>query len=284
MKFNQVAPFTEEAGRMKEKANGSKPNMPIIPNLAYKLNLQHFAQATRSGEDEIMFGLADIIIGEGSDVIKFDGKNGDKDSYLQVEGGSVKFEPTLEDIKFADYGDNPYDQRVIGYEVTVTVVAGQETIDTLKLAIAGTQDVKDGETTTGVTDAPLGASNRRRAKSMRIHPRFAGKDHSRDINIYKVATNSDVERSFANEQGSFEMEFVAYARDNADANKPGNYFFTGAVDPNGVLPDYETLVGGTTGPSMGDLSGSGQSQPDTRTATSESTSTRTTTSESTSNA
>ena len=89
---------------------------------------------------------------------------------------------------------------------------------------------------TGVTDAPLGASNRRRAKSMRIHPRFAGTNHSRDINIYKVATNSDVERAFANEQGSFEMEFVAYARDNADANKPGNYFFTGEVDPNNVLP------------------------------------------------
>ena len=173
MKFNQVAPFTVEAGRMKEKANAFKPNMPKRPDLAYKLNLQHFAQATRSGEDEIMFGLADIIIGSGDDIIKFDGKNGDKDSYLQVEGGSVKFEPTLEDIKFADYGDNPYDQRVIGYEVTITVVAGQETIDTLKLAIAGTQDVKDGDKVTGVTDAPLGASNRARAKSMRIHPRFA---------------------------------------------------------------------------------------------------------------
>ncbi len=281
MQFKQVAPFTAEAGRMKEQANAFKPNMPKRPDLAYKLNLQHFAQATRSGEDEIMFGLADIIIGEGDDIIKFDGKNGDKDSYLQVEGGSVKFEPTLEDIKFADYGDNPYDQRVIGYEVTITVVAGQETIDTLKLAIAGTTDVKDGNKVTGVTDAPLGASNRRRAKSMRIHPRFAGTDHSRDINIYKVATNSDVERAFANEQGSFEMEFVAYARDNADANKPGNYFFTGEVDPNNVLPKYEDLIGGESdNPSMGDLSGSGQPQPDTRTSTSESTTGTNTTSES----
>lgn len=233
VKFKQVAPFTVEAGRMKEK----------LQNTPLKLNLQHFAQATRGGDDEIMFGLADIIIGQGDDIIKFDGKNGDDDSYLQVEGGSVTFEPTLEDIGFADFGDNAYDQRVIGYEVTITVVAGQETIDILKLAIAGTQDVKDGDTTTGVTDAPLGASNRRRAKAMRIHPRFAGTDHSRDINIYKVATNSEVERAFANEQGSFEMEFVAYARDNADANKAGNYFFTGAVDPNGVLPTWEALVG-----------------------------------------
>lgn len=232
-KIKQVAPFTVEAGLIKEKA--AKP---------YKLDLQFFASSTRAGDDEIMFGLADIIIGEGEDIIKFDGKNGDERSYLQVEGGSITFEPTLEDIKFADYGDNAYDQRVIGYEVTVTVVAGQETIDMLQLAIAGTTTVKDetGETT-GVTDSPLGASNRRRAKAMRIHPRFAGTDHSRDINLYKVATNSEVERSFANKQGTFEMEFSVYPRDNADANKPGNYFYTGAVDPNGVLPDWVTLVG-----------------------------------------
>ena len=38
MKFNQVAPFTVEAGRMKEKANAFKPNMPKRPDLAYKLN------------------------------------------------------------------------------------------------------------------------------------------------------------------------------------------------------------------------------------------------------
>lgn len=245
VKIKQVAPFTVEAGRFKE----------ALKEQPLKLNLQHFAQATRSGDDEIMFGLADIIIGEGKDIIKFDGKNGDKDSYLQVEGGSITFEPTLEDVSFADYGDNPYDQRVIGYEVTITVVAGQETIDILKLAIAGTQDVTSdgGKTVTGVTDAPLGASNRKRAKAMRIHPRFAGKDHSRDINLYKVATNSEVERAFGNEQGSFEMEFVAYARENANANKAGNYFYTGSVDPNGVLPDWEKLVGATDDDAEEDL-------------------------------
>ncbi|PTK45188.1 hypothetical protein BUZ61_16455, partial [Staphylococcus nepalensis] len=140
---------------MKEKA--AKP---------YKLDLQFFASSTRAGDDEIMFGLADIIIGEGEDIIKFDGKNGDERSYLQVEGGSITFEPTLEDIKFADYGDNAYDQRVIGYEVTVTVVAGQETIDMLQLAIAGTTTVQDetGETT-GVTDSTLCASTPRRANA-----------------------------------------------------------------------------------------------------------------------
>ena len=61
------------------------------------------------------------------------------------------------------------------------------------------------------------------------------------------------------------MEFVAYARDNADANKPGNYFFTGEHDPNNVLPPYKELVGGESDQAtMGELSGSGRTQPDTR--------------------
>lgn len=237
MKIRHVAPFTVEAGRLKE----------ALKEQPYKLNIQHFAQAARANDDtEIMFGLADIMIGEGADIIKFDGKNGDKRSYLQVEGGSITFEPTFEDIKFADYGDNPYDQRVIGYEISITVIAGQETIDILKLAIAGTEDVLEGEgdsaKVTGVTDSPLGASNRRRGKPMRIHPRFAGNDHSRDINVYKVATNSEVERSFGNEQGQFEMTFSAYPRDNADANKAGNYFYTGEKDPNDVLKSWDEVV------------------------------------------
>ncbi|WP_394274307.1 Ig-like domain-containing protein [Staphylococcus hyicus] len=206
-----------------------------------KLNLQHFAQ--RAGDDEIMFGLADIIIGEGDDIIRFDGKNGDERSYLQVEGGSVTFEPEFEDIGFQDFGNGPYDQRVVAFNITVTIVAGQETIDMLKLAIGGTQDVTSGHEVTGVADSPLGASNRKRAKPMRIHPRFR-KDHAADINIYKVASNSEVERAFGNEQGTLEMEFVAYPRDNADANKIGNYFYTGTTDPNGVLPTWDSLLKG----------------------------------------
>ncbi|WP_419791577.1 Ig-like domain-containing protein [Staphylococcus chromogenes] len=208
-----------------------------------KLNLQHFAQ--RAGDDEIMFGLADIIIGEGDDIIRFDGKNGDERSYLQVEGGSVNFEPEFEDIGFQDFGNGPYDQRVVAFNITVTIVAGQETIDMLKLAIGGTQDVTSDGQVTGVADSPLGASNRKRAKAMRIHPRFR-KDHAADINIYKVASNSEVERQFGNEQGTLEMEFVAYPRDNADANKIGNYFYTGTVDPNNVLPTWDALLGGST--------------------------------------
>lgn len=211
-----------------------------------KLNLQHFAQATRRGDDEIIFGISDIIIGEGDNIIKFDGKNGDKDSYLQAEGGSVSFEPELEDVVIADYGNSPYDQRSTGYNVTVSIVAAQQTIDMLLLAIAGTDTVDENGKITGVADAPLGASNRKNAKPIRIHRRADGDNHDNDINIYKAGANDEVEISSANEQGSLEISMSAYPRDNANPSRKGNYFFTGAVDPNGILPKWDELLNGNT--------------------------------------
>ena len=64
------------------------------------------------------FGPATIEIGEGADALKLGGVN-----YFQVDGGEFNAEPKLEDIKFQDYGDSPYDQRVSGYEGTLKVVA-----------------------------------------------------------------------------------------------------------------------------------------------------------------
>lgn len=211
-----------------------------------KLNLQHFAQATRRGDDEIIFGISDIIIGEGEDIIKFDGKNGDSNSYLQAEGGSVSFEPEMEDVIIADYGNRPYDQRSTGYGVTVSIVAAQQTIDMLLLAIAGTDTVDEDGKITGVADAPLGASNRKKAKPIRIHRRAEGDNHDNDINIYKAGANDEVEISSANEQGSLEISMTAYPRDNANPSRKGNYFFTGAVDPNGILPKWDELLNGNT--------------------------------------
>lgn len=211
-----------------------------------KLNLQHFAQATRRGDDEIIFGISDIMVGEGEDIIKFDGKNGDSNSYLQAEGGSVSFEPEMEDVVIADYGNSPYDQRSTGYNVTVSIVAAQQTIDMLLLAIAGTDTVDEDGKVTGVADAPLGASNRKKAKPIRIHRRAEGDNHDNDINIYKAGANDEVEISSANEQGSLEISMTAYPRDNANPSRKGNYFFTGAVDPNGILPKWDELLNGNT--------------------------------------
>ncbi|MDW5471702.1 Ig-like domain-containing protein [Staphylococcus nepalensis] len=210
-----------------------------------KLNLQHFAQSTRNGEDEIIFGLSDIIIGEGDEIIKFDGVDGDEKSYFQAEGGSVSFEPEMEDITIADHGNSPWDQRSTGYNVTVNIVAAQQTIEMLKLALAGTETVEQDGKVTGVADAPLGASNRKRGKSVRIHKR-SHSTHENDINIYKAASNGELEISSANEQGSLEIAMVAYPRDGATPKRKGNYFYTGNFDPNGILPKWDDLLNGNT--------------------------------------
>ena len=58
-----------------------------------------------------------------------------------------------------------------------------------------------------------------------------GEDTSEDIFIHKIANSSGMTKSFANEQGNYEMEFAMFPKDCADANKPNNYFYIGQ-DPD----------------------------------------------------
>lgn len=183
--------------------------------------------------EQIPFGPADIIIGTGEDAIKFDGKNV-TGSQLQAEGGNITIEPTFADITSVDFGEGPYDQYSTGVSVNVTIVALKESVETLKLAIASAQDVVDGAGggVTGVTDAPVGQSNRAKGVPVTIHPRNAGDIKDFDYNIYKMAPVESFERAFSLEQGTIQIQFMAYPRDGADATKGANFFYTGAVDPN----------------------------------------------------
>lgn len=185
---------------------------------------------------QIPFGPADIIIGTGEDAIRFDGKNQTAGSELQAEGGSINIEPTFADITSIDFGEGPYDQYSTGVTVTVTIVAMEESVETLKLALASTQDVIDGAggEVTGVTDAPVGQSNRSKGVPVTIHPRQAGELKDFDYNIYKMAPTESFERTFSLEQGTIQIQFTAYPRDGADASKGANFYYTGAVDPNGA--------------------------------------------------
>lgn len=185
---------------------------------------------------QIPFGPADIIIGEGPDAIRFDGKNVGG-SQLQAEGGSITIEPTFADITSVDFGEGPYDQYSTGVSVTVSIVALEESVETLKLALASTQDVVsvEGGAVTGVTDAPVGQSNRSKGVPVTIHPRNAGEIKDFDYNIYKMAPTESFERAFSLEQGTIQIQFMAYPRDGADATKGANFYYTGAVDPNATV-------------------------------------------------
>lgn len=180
--------------------------------------------------ERIPFGLSDITIGEVEDAIKFDGKN-----EFQADGGELTITPILEDIIIQDLGNGVYDQRVSGYEMSVTFVAAQESIDILELALGATEAITDteGGGKTGLMDARIGTSMRTKAKQVKIHPRQYPKDFTDyDITIYKMASVEGLTRSSANSQGNISVTLNGYPRDGMDADKPGNFFYIGGTDPN----------------------------------------------------
>lgn len=178
------------------------------------------------------FGMADYVLDEGLPTeIRFDGKMCEDGSLLQAEGGEVQLEPELSDITMADFGDTNYDQVVVGWNGTVTIVAAKSSLDLISKTLSGTVSFDENGKVVSVTDAPIGASLREGARTLRIHPRQMGEDTSEDIFIHKIANSSGMTKSFANEQGNYEMEFAMFPKDCADANKSNNYFYIGQ-DPD----------------------------------------------------
>lgn len=181
---------------------------------------------------KIPFGLADYIIGEGANAIKFDGKEN-----FQGDGGEVSIEPILEAVNVADFGATDYDDYLNGYTGTVTIVGAEHSLKLMETAMAFANPIvntTNPATTVGLTDAAIGKSMREKGSQMRIHPREMGADASLDIVLYKVASVGTYTRSFANEQGKNELEFKMYPRDDADASKGSNFFYVGTKDPNGT--------------------------------------------------
>lgn len=180
--------------------------------------------------DRIPFGPADITIGEGSNVLKFDGKD-----YLQVEGGEVTITPQFEDENFIDTGSGRYDAYLTGYEGSVTFTIGQESAKLLALVLAASQNITDTTTTNvvGITDAPIGTSMRTKAQKVTIHPRsLPASDKSKDIVLYKMASTGELSKSYGLAQGTMGVTLDMFPRDNMDASKGSNFFYTGSKDPN----------------------------------------------------
>ncbi|CEI81307.1 hypothetical protein BN997_01125 [Oceanobacillus oncorhynchi] len=178
-------------------------------------------------QKEYIFGVADITIGEGADQIKFDGKD-----YLQADGGSLNLTPQFTEFTFADFGETVVERRLSGWEGTVTIVAGQEDAEILKLALASTEpitDVDGGED--GSMDARIGT--KLVGRKVQIHPRILPENiKDRDWTIYNMASIEGFERDYNQEQGNVTITLTMMPREGFDASKPGNFFYRGAVDPN----------------------------------------------------
>lgn len=180
--------------------------------------------------EKIPFGMSDILIGDGIDGVNFNGID-----ELQAEGGEISITPILEDITIGDYGNGPFDRRIVGYEGTVTIVAAQESIKVLQLALAGASPITDGVTSevTGVTDSAIGTSLRASGKKVTIHPRqFATSDKDMDITIYKMISDGEYTRTSGNTQGSITISLTMLPRDGMNPAGVGNFYYLGGVDPN----------------------------------------------------
>lgn len=159
----------------------------------------------------------------------------DGKDFLQTEGGVFTVEPKMKPIEFEDTGESTLDDRITGWEAKLKLTVSQENLELIQLAMAGAHAIKDtaGAKVIGITDGPLGASNRDRAVKINIHPRaLPADDKSMDITIYKAASTTGFERAYKNEQGKFDLEFNVYPRDGFDMSKPGNFFHVGPTDPN----------------------------------------------------
>lgn len=180
---------------------------------------------------KIPFGPADFIIGEEGSEVKFDGKE-----KYQAEGGEIVITPQFVDVPIIDYGTGAYTKKLTGYEIRVNIMAAEEDMDTLQLALGShVTAITDTDTTTviGLADSPIGADTRDAAVPVRIHPRqLPVSDKSNDYYIYKMASVGEYTRSYSLEPGNVALQFEAYIRDDADPMKIGNYFYMGGVDPN----------------------------------------------------
>lgn len=178
------------------------------------------------------FGFADITFDEGTDnEIRFDGKLCEDGSYMQAEGGELELTPITQEIELPELGEGVFDHIVTGWEGTLKVVASRATLDLISKTVSGTVSLEDNRKVVSVTDAPVGASLRETGRKVRLHPRQMGTDVSEDYVIHKVVNTSGINKTYQNEQGNHEMEFVVLPKDCADANKPNNYFYIGK-DPD----------------------------------------------------
>lgn len=186
-----------------------------------------------AGEDNIIkipYGPCTVTVGEGEDIVKFDGQEN-----LQADGGEVQLQPQWTDITVIDFGSSPIDRKLTGYQGHVTIVAAQEDMKILDLALAATEQITEteGGALVGLTDSKIGTSLRSKGKKIVIHPRnLAADDKSMDIVVYKAASDGDFTKQWNQGQTNRSIVLNIMPRDGFDPTKGGNYFYVGPTDPN----------------------------------------------------
>lgn len=191
-------------------------------------------------EQKYEFGFATFTFDEGTEnELRFDGKLCEDGSYMQAEGGELELTPVTQEIELPELGDGVFDHIQTGWEGSLKIVGSKASLDLISKTISGTISFDKEGKVVSVTDAPVGSSLREKGRKVRIHPRQLGDDTSEDFVIHKVVNTSGITKTYQNEQGQHEMEFVILPKDCADANKPNNYFYIGE-DPEQFIEGEDT--------------------------------------------
>jgi len=190
-------------------------------------------------EQKYEFGFATFTFDEGTEnELRFDGKLCEDGSYMQAEGGELELTPITEEIELPELGGGVFDHIQTGWEGSLKIVGSKASLDLISKTISGTISFDENGEVVSVTDAPVGSSLREKGRKVRIHPRQLGDDTSEDFVIHKVINTGGITKTYQNEQGQHEMEFVILPKDCADANKPNNYFYIGE-DPERFIEGAE---------------------------------------------
>lgn len=190
-----------------------------------RLNIQFFAV------DPLLysFGLADITVSKGDEVLNINGAD-----YLQVDGGEVSLTPTFRPLNFKDFGDTNVQQRLSGWGGTVSFVVGQEDLKLMKLALSAVDEISSADATpvvVGYTDSKMGTILE--GYKVVIHPRgLPASDKRFDITIYQMASTGGLTKPYNDEQTSYTITLEMMPRIGFNASEPGNFFYTGPTDPN----------------------------------------------------
>ncbi|WP_163581110.1 hypothetical protein [Gracilibacillus saliphilus] len=157
---------------------------------------------------DVTIGLANITV-DGEEVPR------------QADAATLSIEPQFIDVDL--YTAYNFDKRIDGYNVTVTIVCDEDSIEGYKLAIPGVEDTSTGGFQDGATHKSLRGS----AKEIVIHPEEReASDQSMDVTIFKAIPTGSWERSYGKEKTQYEITLTAL-HNTGDRTQVGNYFRIG---------------------------------------------------------
>lgn len=174
---------------------------------------------------KIRLGPCRVTIGSGVGAVEI----------AQTKGGvEATIEPLLKEIKIDQYGESAYDDRIVGWNVRVSVPILETDYATLKQTLLYLGEIGVEPGAVKLADRKLGTSMRELAQQLVVHPLENDPANlTDDITLYLAAPVNSISLGYNYEnERVVQVEFKAYPKEGADPTNPDNYFCIG--DPAAV--------------------------------------------------